>query len=76
MKTYYKEIIRIKQTLANNDYPQNFVDKWISKTYNNLIKKRIDQDEKTPDTLLYFKNQMSHDYKLEEYKLKDIVKRH
>jgi len=67
------EVQRIRQLLTNNNYPMALIDKTISRFINSKVTPDIDKNASGNKITLFFCNQMSSDYKLNENKLKKIV---
>jgi hypothetical protein len=71
---FHTEVTRIKQLLTNNNFPMTLIDR----TINNFVKQKV---LKNPSIIpkrqiqLFFQNQMSINYKIEEKQLEQIVLR-
>ena len=68
----HDEIDRVKQLLTNNNYPMKIIDKTVKEFLDN----KIQQHDPSPiknKVNLYFRGQMSSNYKVEEEQLKQIV---
>lgn len=72
----HSELIRIKQTLINNNFPLYLVDKTINNflnTKSSLVKEsNVKQKDEIP---LFFCNQMTENFKQREKQLKNIIKK-
>ena len=74
-ESLHLEIDRLKQLFTNNNFPMKIIDKEIS----NFLSKRFspenhNSEEPTTDpTKLYYRSQMSSQYKQEEKNLQDII---
>ena len=66
------EIKRIKITLINNHYPQSLVEQQINK----FINCKLNTNKEIENMNLYYENQMTYNYKLEERTLKAIIKKY
>ena len=71
--TFDNEIKRVKQLLINNGYSNSFVDSETSKMIDKLFNRK--DTEKHQNIKLYYKNQMSSAYKMDEKVIKDIINR-
>ena len=75
--SFSSEVDRVKQLLTNNNYPMDIIEREI-KAF--LDRKFTSTEEtirpSTEDIQLYFKNQMSSQYKQEEHTLQKIVSDH
>jgi hypothetical protein len=69
-----QELKRISQSLVNNEFPQYLVEKTINNTLNSLLnKENVVKDDKI---ILYYQSETVGKIKLEESKLKNIIKQH
>lgn len=73
--TFHTEIQRIKQLLTNNNFPMDIIDKTVNKFVNSRVN-RPPHDTKAEMIELYFENQMTSNYKVEERQLQDIIRKH
>ena len=73
--SFSTELDRIKQLLTNNNFPMAIIDQHIETFLNNKFKTNNNSNETTPNTNLniYFRNQMSIQYKQEEEMIKSAV---
>jgi hypothetical protein len=73
---FHIEINRIKQLLVNNNFPMSLIEK----TVNNFIRQKMQEipmeDANRTEIKLFYQNQMSAHYKLEEKQLQSIIKKH
>ena len=66
------ELTRIKQLLTNNNFPMCLIERTVSKFL--ATKTQTSTNEEKPETIdLYFRNQMTSQYKMDEKKLKQIM---
>jgi hypothetical protein len=72
-KSLDQEINRIKQMLVNNNFPISLIDKEIKNFMNGKFKK--EKQEQKDKIKIYFKGQMTSQYKQQEDQLKSIVKK-
>ena len=65
-----------RQLLSNNNFPMKLIDDTINKFINNKFNTLENTTQISNDIKLYFKNQMTNNYKNEEYKLRKIISKH
>ena len=68
---FYKELINIKHTLVNNNFPNKLIDQQIK-----LYLQNIHKNNNTTRINLYYRNQMHYNYKLDKQAITNIIKRH
>lgn len=69
-----KELKRITQSLINNDFPQNLIEKHINNILNSLSN---NENETTNNKIIfYYQSQVVNEMKVEESKLKSIINKH
>ena len=71
---FYKELTNIKQTLVNDNFPNEIVNQQIK-----LYLQNIHQNNNTTNNNkinLYYRNQMHYNYKLDKQAITNIIKRH
>ena len=74
IEIFNQEINRMKQLLANNNYPMKLVDNCVNSfLQSKLSNDRNNLDDKTK-IKIYYKNQMNGQYKKDEKVIKDIIK--
>ena len=74
IEIFNQEINRLKQLLANNNYPMKLVDNCVNSfLQSKLSNERNNLDDKTK-IKIYYKNQMNGQYKKDEKVIKDIIK--
>ena len=73
---FYKALKDIKQTLINNGYPNNFVDKHINTTLENLKNnnKNNQQNEEEKNITIFYCNQINSNYKQDETCMRRMLK--
>ena len=71
---FHQEITNIKQALMNNNFPISIIDK----TINSFITNKLNPDTTSTKEIikLFYKNQMSNNYKQEEKTLRRIIQTH
>jgi hypothetical protein len=70
-----KELKRITQSLVNNNFPQYLIERTINNTLSNL--NNNSQDNNTKDKIIfYYQSQIVDKIKIEESKIKNILKQH
>jgi hypothetical protein len=74
-KLFTKEIDRIKQTLINNGFTNTEVDRRVKHFLNNKLESTSNQDNSDRPNIhkMYYKNQMSSSYKIDERVIKSII---
>jgi hypothetical protein len=72
--SFHNEVNRIKQLLINNNFPQTLIDKTTLNFINNKMQSKISNPDKE-NIKLYFKGQMTSQYRQQEEQLKNIVKK-
>lgn len=70
---FNNEVNRLKQILVNNGYPLFVIDKQVNNFMNTKFKKKPIESEDITKVNLFFKNQMTDNYKQRETQLKNIV---
>ena len=76
-ESFGSEITHVKKMLTSNSYTATDIDREIEAALNDFIAPNLDKKpEDTKTHVLYYKNQMSSAYKLDERVLKDIVMKH
>ena len=74
---FEQEMIHVKQMLVNNSYTMTDIDQEIRRAINDYMKSDEKTEKEDKNThVLYYKNQMSSAYKLDERILKDIIKKY
>ena len=74
---FYKELINIKETIVNNNFPNKLVDQQIKLYLQNINKNNnITNNNNTNRINLYYRNQMHYNYKLDKQAIINIIKRH
>jgi len=72
-QTFHEEIDRIKQILTNNNYPMNFIEENVKKFLESKFSHREAGNDTDNKINLYYCNQMTSSYKMEEKRLRKIV---
>ena len=67
------EIQRLKQLFVNNNFPQTIVEKEINSFLNKKLDNNRAEDTTSTNINLYYRNQMSSQYKQEENNLRKII---
>ena len=70
---FHQETTRLKQILVNNGYPLSMIDKEIKNFLNVYYNKKENQQNDTKSINLYFRNQMTNNYKQRENQLRKII---
>jgi hypothetical protein len=70
---FSQEIDRVKQLLTNNNYPMNLIDT----TVNSFLSQRMNEQDSDKSSYIdiYFKNQMTSNYKQNEKQLRDAIEK-
>ena len=73
---FYKELINIKQTLVNNNFPNKLVNQQIKLYLHNIYKNNNTTNNNNTNRInLYYRNKMHYNYKLNEQAITNIMKR-
>ena len=71
---FHKEVDRIKQLLTNNNYPMMLVEQEINKFLNKKFCQKDSHLQSLQTYVLYYKNQISTQYRVDERMLREIFK--
>ena len=73
-QAFHSELQRLRQVFVNNGFPNRLIDDKISKFIDNKVHPDREQSILNTGIILYYENQMHHNYKLEEKAIKSIIK--
>jgi len=69
---FHQEVLRIKQLLTNNNFPMRVIDDTVNEFLNKVLKPGDFVSDKQ-EISIYYENQMSSNYKLEEKRIRTII---
>ena len=76
-EVFAREVSRIKQLLTNNNFPMSVIDATVSKFMSAIQNPTASAEQQAEDVItLYFRNQMTSQYKNDEAKLKQLINTH
>ena len=76
-ETFHLEIQRLKQLFTNNNFPMKIIEEEIAAFLNRKMRPIQPENENTTNNIkLYYRSQMSSQYKQEESNMKKILKEH
>ena len=74
---FYKELINIKQTRVDHNFPNKLVDQQIKLYLHNIHKNNNTTNTTNTNRInRYYRNQMHYNYKLDEQAITNTIKRH
>ena len=75
IEIFNQEINRLKQLLANNNYPMKLVDNCVNSLLQSKVSNKTSNLVDKTKIKIYYKNQMDGQYKKDEKVIKDIIKK-
>ena len=75
IEIFNQEINRLKQLLANNNYPMKIVDNCVNSFLQSKVSNKTSNLVDKTKIKIYYKNQMDGQYKKDEKVIKDIIKK-
>lgn len=70
---FHEETARLKQMLTNNNFPMALIDNTIKKFLANKLRTEHNQENNKEVIKLFYENQMTSNYKVEEKQLQNII---
>jgi len=70
---FHAEVERIKQLLTNNNFPMKIIDETIGNFLSKICSITGSQEDPKEKITIYYENQMTSYYKIEEKRLKEII---